>query len=183
MPLSRLRRTRRLPPRRPRLNMRAEVPGYEGYFASPTGRIYSNLSGKIRELKQRSDRKAYSLVTVFYEGRSVPTRVHTLVLLAFAGQRPDGMEARHLDGNGMNNRADNLVWSTHLENMHDKRIHGTENYGEKNGGSKLSVSDVREIRDVYATGGFTQGMLASDFGISQTQVSRIIRGKKWGQIS
>lgn len=51
--------------------------------------------------------------------------VHTLVLKAFVGPPPPGMEARHLDGNRLNNRLDNLAWGTKSENMADRLRHGT----------------------------------------------------------
>lgn len=39
--------------------------------------------------------------------------VHILVAEAFLGPRPGGMEeCRHLDGDKLNNRADNLRWGT-----------------------------------------------------------------------
>lgn len=51
--------------------------------------------------------------------------IHRLVLEMFIGPCPDGMECRHLDGNPLNNRLDNLRWGTHLENMEDRRRHGS----------------------------------------------------------
>ncbi len=51
--------------------------------------------------------------------------VHQLVLGAFVGPCPIGMECRHLDGNPSNNFLSNLRWGTHLENMEDMRRHGS----------------------------------------------------------
>jgi hypothetical protein len=51
--------------------------------------------------------------------------VHQLVALAFIGDRPDGMEVRHLDGDETNNQLANLRYGTHGENMHDQVRHGT----------------------------------------------------------
>jgi len=42
---------------------------------------------------------------------------HVLVLLAFVGPKPDGMEGCHTDGDSMNNRLENLRWDTHTNNM------------------------------------------------------------------
>lgn len=51
--------------------------------------------------------------------------VHALVLSAFVGPRPTGMEACHGDGDGLNNRLGNLRWDTHAENVKDSIKHGT----------------------------------------------------------
>lgn len=50
--------------------------------------------------------------------------IHLLVLEAFAGSRPDGMEALHIDGNKINNNTDNLRWGTSSENNRDIVRHG-----------------------------------------------------------
>ena len=51
--------------------------------------------------------------------------VHRLVLEAFAGPCPEGMECAHDDGNPANNHASNLRWATKIENQADRRRHGT----------------------------------------------------------
>lgn len=55
---------------------------------------------------------------VVLDGRTDRT-VHSLVLEAFTGPCPEGMEARHLDDNPTNNRLENLVWGTRSENSQD----------------------------------------------------------------
>jgi len=55
--------------------------------------------------------------------------VHRFVLETFVGPCPEGMEARHLDGNPANNRLSNLCWSTHKENVRDQYKHGTAVFG------------------------------------------------------
>lgn len=60
-----------------------------------------------------------------YLGRGRPRMIHHLVLQAFHGDRPEGYEGRHLNGDPLDNRACNLKWSTHRENEEDKKVHGT----------------------------------------------------------
>lgn len=50
--------------------------------------------------------------------------IHTLVMEAFVGPRPEGLEVRHLDGEHRNNQLSNLAYGTHLENMQDGSRHG-----------------------------------------------------------
>lgn len=51
--------------------------------------------------------------------------VHRLVLLAFVGPQPVGMQGCHNDGNPQNNFLSNLRWDTCSNNNLDKQRHGT----------------------------------------------------------
>lgn len=53
------------------------------------------------------------------------------------------------------------------------------NTGENNSQVKLSESKVRLIKNMYLTALFSQKYLASKFSLSQTQISRIVRGESW----
>lgn len=50
--------------------------------------------------------------------------VHRLVLEAFVGQCPDGMECCHNNGIANDNRLENLRWDTHENNNKDRKLHG-----------------------------------------------------------
>lgn len=52
-------------------------------------------------------------------------QVHQLVMLAFVGPCPDGMEVRHLDSCPWNNRLDNLAYGTKAENTRDSVLNGS----------------------------------------------------------
>lgn len=50
-----------------------------------------------------------------------------MVAESWYGERPEGMQVRHLDGNALNNAPANLVWGTISENNLDRVVHGTHN--------------------------------------------------------
>lgn len=50
--------------------------------------------------------------------------VHRLVLEAFVGPCPEGMEACHGNGDPGDNRIENLRWDTRFANVHDMLGHG-----------------------------------------------------------
>ena len=102
-------------------------------------------------------------------------RVHKLVLEAFVGPCPDGLECCHNDGNSFNNHIDNLRWDTHKSNIHDRIKHGTSNRGELCGTAKLTLDQVRAIRNDNRL----QRLIAADYGIAESMVSRIKNGKRW----
>ena len=49
--------------------------------------------------------------------------------------------------------------------------------GEKHGMAKVMDAEVREIKTIRNTYGISQDQLAKMFGISQSQISRILRGE------
>lgn len=52
-------------------------------------------------------------------------------------------------------------------------------YGERQGSAKLGAYDVVAIRVRHKAGGISQRALAREFGVHQSLISLIIRGKKW----
>jgi hypothetical protein len=108
-----------------------DVPGFPGYRVGDDGSVWT------RKIKGGNDRaagklgpwrlmrihlvKGYPCVNLDRNGKTYSRCVHRLVLSAFIGPRPEGMEARHWpDQTKTNCRLDNLRWDTHLENMKDK---------------------------------------------------------------
>lgn len=64
-------------------------------------------------------------------------------------------------------------------NSHYTYLHPEmKQYGERNGGAKLTVEDVRKIREMRKQG-IVQRVVASLFGIDRANVSHIERGKSW----
>lgn len=96
------------------------------YEVSNWGRVRSHKGRKPRILRPWVNPVAgYHQYNLFVDRRPIYATAHALVLAAFVGPRPDGLCARHLDGNPANNRLDNLAYGTYAENMQDKRRHGT----------------------------------------------------------
>lgn len=104
------------------------IPGYDKYEVSDLGRVRRVFKdGKTTRLRRLvRNEHGYSTVSLHDGLRARRRLVHQLVLLAFAGPAPEGMEGCHNDGNPANDRLDNLRWDTHAANMSDKRRHGTQ---------------------------------------------------------
>lgn len=165
-----------------------EIPEWPGYEVSSLGRVRSwkkkigrRSNPIIRSPHQMKN--GYLLVGFKDGGRKNAFLVHRLVLLAFRGEAPAGMEARHLNGICTDNRLCNLAWSTHLSNIRDKFRHGTNGNGMRNAAAKLSEEDVREIRRLAQEGRVYQRDIAAQFGIGQSQVSRIKKGIEWSHLA
>ena len=111
---------------------------------------------------------------------------HRLVYEVFVGPIPEGMQINHKNGVKNDNRVQNLEVVTASENkVHAHEVLGLaypEPYGspgEKNPRAKLNWEKVREIRRRYAAGGTSQQALADEFGIDQTNISRLLREDTW----
>lgn len=170
------------------------VVGYEGlYEVSSLGRVRS----VDRYVRATFGSKQFRPGCVLNPNRSGPYpthklsrrgiqkthRVHTLVLEAFVGPRPNGMECRHFpDGSHENNRLDNLSWGTPKQNTADKESHGQILRGERISNSKLRKTDVLRIRRLYDYGEHSQEELARMFGICQAQIWRIVRRLEWTHV-
>lgn len=62
-------------------------------------------------------------VILWVRGEPISAQVHVLVLEAFVGPCPGGMECCHNNGNPKDNRIENLRWDTHKANMADRVKH------------------------------------------------------------
>lgn len=199
-----------------------DIPGFPGYEASSLGRIRSWLiangrpgrSAHPRILKPgpgRSGGKKVTLVRSNGPRRSAP--VHQLVLEAFVGPRPAGMECCHFpDRDRSNNRLSNIRWDTKLANAADREIHGTTARGEKNGahtkpwrrasgkrqgaytkpecvlrGSRHGRSLVNEndVRDIRAAraAGEKLRRIAEKYGVHVSTIHLICKRRNWGHVA
>jgi hypothetical protein len=119
------------------------VVGFEGqYEVSDHGRVrgvdrIAILSDGRRipvqgcVLKLRRRKKGYLQVSLQRDGRPTAHAVHRLVLLAFVGPCPEGMECCHNNGDKSNNMLGNLRWDTQSANTLDLVRHGTHNMARK----------------------------------------------------
>lgn len=112
------------------MNLR-EIPGHEHYFVGDDGTVWSTKrkggndrqagrTGALRQLKIQRNSRGYCVVNLDCSGLNKTRFVHQLVLEAFVGPKPDGMEACHYpDHDKSNNALRNLRWDSHAENMGD----------------------------------------------------------------
>lgn len=158
------------------------VLGAEGHYE------VSNF-GNVKSLKGRSPRlMRLGSAGTGHKGIQLgsPRRgrftVHRLVLEAFVGPCPTGMEAAHLNGKPADNRAENLIWCTRKENHSHKKLHGTYQGGQNNEMAKLKNSDIPIIRQRIKNGD-NNTVIARDYGVHHSTISEIKRGKRWTHVT
>ena len=108
--------------------------------------------------------------------------VHRLVLEAFVGPCPEGQECRHLNGDPGDNRLENLVWGSPLENSLDMVKHGTSIKGTKSPKAKLKESDVLTVMSLLKDG-MKDSAIAKRFGVAPGAVIAIRLGYSWNHIT
>lgn len=166
------------------------IPGFEGYEVSSLGRgrSWRGRGGAERAepkyLKGRPNPKGYLRLNLCSNGRTYDRYVHRLVPTAFVGPCPPGKEGAHKNGHLTDNRLCNLAWKTHQQNIDDQIEHGSRRIGSAHHNSKLDEGLVEQLKYVarhpmYDLG---QAQLGRAFGVSQTNVGRILRGEMWGHV-
>lgn len=115
------------------------VTGYEGvYEVSDAGRIRSlarlDARGRRRSAKVLSPRKTsrdHLSVALYANGTRRDAQLHHLVLEAFVGPRPAGMEGCHWNDDPADNRLRNLRWDTRSANVRDSVRNGTHHMARR----------------------------------------------------
>lgn len=97
-------------------------------------------------------------------------------MLANKRDIPRGLCTLHRCDNRKCVRPSHLQLGTQKENIQDAIKKGRMGFpGEDNSNAKLSDEQVKEIRGCYAQGGYTQKDIGEAYGVSQMQISKIVR--------
>lgn len=156
------------------------VAGFDGYYVTDTGKVFSCRKGKTQELQPFDDTYGYHKVTLYRRGRAkgMTISVHRIVAEAFMGPRPEGMQVCHNNGMRTDNRLSNLRYDTPKGNQADRVVHGTTIRGEQSPHAKLVTAQVLEIIQQCEQGA-TQASVADAYGVSPSLVSQIAHGHRW----
>lgn len=160
-----------------------------GYGATKSGAIVTLATGRVKK-QYRDAKTGYWKVGLWFDRKDHPGSVHRLVCEAFHGAPPEAkMDAAHGDGDKNNNDADNLRWATRQQNENDKREHGRDNAGERNGHAKLTTADAIAIREAHASAPRSTGdkrvrkgvlkNLAQQYGVSVACIALVVPGRNW----
>lgn len=174
-----------------------EIARFPAYRFGIDGTIWSRWKrGKSRKFQDtwrlikasRYDRFGHVKVGIFDGSRCHQITVHRLILEAFVGPCPPGLECRHLNGKAGDNRLENLAWGTKAENQQDKVRHGTNLInGPKPRGvdqwcAKLNDESVVEIRRLRKEG-HTYASIGARFGVTKSCIRFVTCGQSWKHIA
>ena len=175
-----------------------DIPGFEGeYQASNLGRIrgldrevsYSLKGTTVKRLQKgkiltpHKNRDGYFYVSL--DSRTLKA-LHYFIGITFLGPKPDGFEINHKDGNKSNNAVSNLEWVTPQQNVIHAFEHKLRHSGSKHGTSKLTESQVGEIKEALANKEkfkrpyYTE--IAVKYGVDRTTIANIANNKNWAEV-
>ena len=160
------------------------VVGYENlYMVSDQGRIRSlvrkvgnaHRGGKV--LKQTPVGKwGHLKVSLCRDGECHCALVHRLVLEAFVGPCPLGMESCHFpDSNPSNNWLNNLRWDTSTANNIDAVKHGTLRSGDDHEWTRYNYSAIYKLHNE----GLSRKEISASIGISRSHLEKVLNGCNW----
>jgi hypothetical protein len=152
------------------------VTGYEDYEVFEDGAVLSYKHSEPHWLRPAPTSRGYLQVVLCRGGKRRSCFVHRLVAEAFVPNPENKPEVNHKDGNKLNNDAENLEWVTRGENYLHAHLTGLRP------AAKLTPAQVAEIRRRLGEGE-QQSELAKEFGVSQTQMSRIKNRTRWGEVA
>lgn len=108
------------------------------------------------------------------------------------GAIPQGMYVLHRCDNPPCTNPAHLFLGTLSDNSNDmvnKKRHAravspeTTVRGSRHSQAKLNEDQVREIRELFAAGGYTKAGLGRKYGVSETLIGFIVRGQAWAHVS
>ena len=136
------------------------IPEFSGlYSASSFGQVrseerkifygdhrgYRIVMPLIKKQSLHSSKNYWMVTTTSQDKVTKPIAVHRLISWAFLGKQEKGIEVRHINGNGLDNRIGNLCYGTKSQNMIDAINQGTFSMGEIHPCCKLTTEQVLEI--------------------------------------
>lgn len=163
----------------------SDVKGYEGYYqVSSYGKVRSldrtdsigrMIRGKVR--KPRPDSYGYLQVGLYKGGDEIKWLVHRLVAEAFVINSDNKIEINHLDGNKLNNKANNLRWCTRSENIKHSYSAGLRK--TKRMHPRHKVKQVTQQGEaLYIFNSITDAAKSLGNRVSCSPISACCRGKK-----
>lgn len=138
-----------------RMERLAAIPGFPGYYASRSGHVFSTRpTGRSRgpglawKAERPDGRYGTHLKTnmVDADGKTRVVKLHHAVAFAFLDPPlPHQHVLRHLNGDGHDNRPENLRWGTQAENMREWARHRREKAGQE---SAIDYGDVAQAVNI-----------------------------------
>ena len=110
------------------------------------------------------------------------TLAHRAAYETWVGTIPPGKHVLHSCDNPPCINPGHLRVGTNQDNANDRVSRDRVAFGSSSGMSKIVEQDVREIRDLYASGLFFQREIGEMYGLSQTMIGHIVRGTYWRRV-
>ncbi len=145
------------------------IPNFHNYSISKDGKVISYKRNKPRIIGNYKNTRGYEYVILFRDGKKPKQMlISRLVMITHGQKQPkDKPLIRHINGNKLDNRLENLAWCDTAENMADRKIHGTNHW------SILTQKGDEFFRKEYLSNSSYE--LSKKYNTTAKNVSRIFK--------
>lgn len=150
-----------------------KIKGYDNYYVSNLGEVFSIAYGSLRKLKYGKTHKGYLYVNLSKDGKHKTIMIHRLVAEYFIEKQDMLTEVNHINGNKEDNRSVNLEWCTKSHNIKE-----AFRLGLNKARRRLSFAEAEEIRRLYSIGNGCR-KLSKKYGIPRCSIMNIIRNQTY----
>lgn len=148
-----------------------KIEGLNNYYITKDGKVYSDVSGELKEMKQQLSDKGYYRIKLCNK----TYLIHKFIALAFIDNPNNYPQINHINGIKTDNRIENLEWCTNKHNqLHAWKI-GLQPIRHASN-CVVTQEQADEIRLEYNKG-FSQRVLAKKYGVAKTTIADILNGK------
>ena len=160
-----------------------KIEGYNDYYVTDEGDVYSYKYTVRRKLKPRANTRGYLYVNLCKKGKYKSKSLHRLVAEAFLNNENELPQVNHIDGNKLNNNITNLEWCSASSNIKHAFETGlnTPRVGSQHHDTHLSENDVLTIRQLLVTGN-SRMYIANKYKVSVSSIKNIALGYTWKHI-
>lgn len=129
------------------------------------------------------DKDMYGKFRIFESGKKIDIRAHQYSWQLFSGRPvPPGIKVCHTCDHPYCVNPKHLFLGTNQDNMDDMVQKDRQAKGKLIGSSKLDEVKVKEIRELYSTGNYTQQQLSDLFTVSRSVIGAIVRRDIWHHV-
>jgi|SRR5690554_3762970 len=152
-------------------------PDYPNYLVSNKGRIKSKVRNRL--ISTRVHEGYYDCRINNKDGKKKSPRIHRLVAEVFVDAVEGKPIVNHIDGNKLNNNADNLEWSTHSENIDHAITNGLAKFRT----DTLKEHEVHAICKLLSDGKSYSYITGQNPRYTRGRVEKIRQRARWTEIS
>lgn len=140
------------------------------YEISNTGKLRNCITGKERKLNIHPTGYYYAVISRGRK-RKIMIKIHRAVAENFVNG-DKSLTVNHIDGNKLNNNADNLEFVTNLENYFHAAKHGLTIP------PAFSKTDIENIRELHENG-MSINKISQIYGVHHWTVSAMLNGESY----
>lgn len=150
----------------------------------------SRFWGKVQKLSEENggcwvwiagqDKDMYGKFKI----KGLDIRAHVYSWALFTGRPvPKGLQVCHKCDHPYCVNPDHLFLGTTQCNTQDRDLKGRQSKGEKHPCAKLTIENVKHIRQLYRTNWYSQSKLAAMFEVSVSVIGAVVRRETWRHIT